>query len=108
MYYKQIFNQVLHPRAQQTMQDRSDGAVGIPKIPSQHPASPGHASSRTAAMSWAWSTLVGETGSLTGVGGCGSRPRGGFGMQLALRKFGHPDYKHACVWRWMARYLPLS
>lgn len=35
MYYKQIFNQVLHPRAQQTMQDRSDGARGIPKIPGQ-------------------------------------------------------------------------
>lgn len=40
--------------------------------------------------------------------GCGSWPHEDFGMQLMLRKFGHPDYKHTCVWRWMLRYLSLS
>lgn len=33
---------------------------------------------------------------------------GDFGMQLILRKFGHPDYKHTFIWRCIARYLPLS
>lgn len=34
-------------------------------------------------------------------------PNGDYGVQLILRKFGHPDYKHTCFWRCAARYLPL-